>query len=60
MYLDEIIEKLMDLDEQTVPCECGIPCHYYNPQANGSYCYRGSCLEGMVRTIRDTVRKESR
>lgn len=59
MYLDEIIEKLMDLDEHTGPCELGIPCPYYNSQTNGTYC-RGSCLDGMVRTIRDTVRKEGR
>lgn len=58
MYLDEIIEKLMNLDEQTNPCELGIPCPYYNPQPNGFYCYRGSCLDGMIKTIRDTVRKE--
>lgn len=60
MYLDEIIEKLMDLDDQTVPCELGIPCPYYDPQRNGSYCYRGSCLDGLVKIIRDMVRKEGR
>ena len=60
MCLDEIIENLMNLDDQTVPCELGIPCPYYNPQTDGAYCHRGSCLDGMVKIIRETVRKEGR
>lgn len=60
MYLDEIIEKLMNLDDQTNPCELDIPCPYYDPQQDGSYCYRGSCLDGMVRLIREMVKKEGR
>ena len=52
MYLDDVIEKLMNLDDQTCPCEAGIPCPYRDETLKDAYCYRGSCLDGMVKQVR--------
>ena len=56
MYLDEIIETLMNLDCQTCPCECGVPCPDFTPNQS-TYCKNGFCLDAMTRLIRETVQK---
>lgn len=60
MYLDDFLEKLMNLDEQTCPCEVGIPCKYYNKELITAYCICGSCLDGMVATAREIIKKETK
>lgn len=57
LYLDDVIEKLMNLDDQTCPCEVGIPCPYRDETLEGEYCYRGSCLDGMVKQVRKMVKE---
>ena len=58
MYLDDFLEKLMNLDEQTCPCEVGIPCKYYDKELKTAHCIRGSCLDGMVAEARKIVKGE--
>ena len=59
MYLDDFLEKLMNLDEQTCPCEVGIPCKYYNKElVTTPHCITGSCLDGMVAEARKIVKGE--
>ena len=57
MYLDDLLENLMNLDEQTCPCEKGIPCPYFNPDLEDRYCIENACLEGMVKLVRNMVRE---
>ncbi len=56
-YLHDVIERLMNLDEQTCPCEANIPCPYYDPSLKDAYCISGSCLDGMVKQIRKMVKE---
>jgi len=58
MYLDDFLEKLMNLDEQTCPCEVGIPCKYYDKELTTAHCITGSCLDGMVAEARKIVKGE--
>lgn len=59
MHLDDFLEKLMCLDEQTCPCEVGIPCPYYNKELTTAHCILGSCLDGMVSEARKIIMIES-
>ena len=58
MYLDDFLEKLMNLDGKTAPCEVGIPCKYYNKELITAPCIMGSCLDGMVAEARKIMMKE--
>ena len=54
MYLDEIIEALMNCGVDTCPCEKGIPCPDFE-ETEDSYCKYGNCLDAMTRLVRKTV-----
>ena len=56
MTLEDIVEKLMDLDEDTCPCEVGIPCPFDQP-ASHKYCIEGNCAEAVASLIRSVVEK---
>lgn len=54
MALEDILEKIMNLDENTCPCEIGIPCPFNQPTGY-SHCATGDCVGGMASLIRSVV-----
>lgn len=59
MKLDEIITKLIELDEDTCPCEVGIPCSFFNPNNKISYCDTWCrCAVGVKRYIQGKLKSE--
>jgi len=58
MTLEMIVERLMQMSDDTTPCECGIPCKYRDCSLKYAYCENGDCLEGIATTVREITRKE--
>ena len=57
MSLENLIEKLMNLDDQTCPCEAGIPCPYRDETLKDAYCSSYSCPEGIAKQVRKMVKE---
>lgn len=55
MELYKLIEKLME-PWDGCPCECNIPCPYYNPSLEDYYCKEGDCCKGMEKLIREIIK----
>jgi len=55
--LENLLDRLMNLDEDTLPCESNIPCPCYTPNKE-TYCACGNCVEGMVILIKKYLKEE--
>ena len=61
MELKELIVELINLDDDTCPCEVGIPCPFFNPDNESHYCDPWCrCEEGVERCIREMIKDERR
>ena len=60
MTLEQIIAKLLEINEDVCPCECNIPCPLYNPNNDEYYCDNGNCINGMTLLIEKIVKGEGK
>lgn len=57
MKLEEIIEKLMNIGD-CCPCECDLPCPFYEKDNPYVYCNNMDCVEGMTILIKKLCKEE--